>query len=175
MFFDEFGFSFLEPLGRTWAPKGKRPVLRRVTKERRALSTAVGLTLSGRIYKRHFDGTMDSDDVIEVLEHLQRHIPGKFILIWDRANIHTSKKTTAYLAEHPNIIIEWLPAYAPELNPEEYCHGNVKQHLKNTTPANKDEMRMMVDRGFARLRRRPDLLLSFVHAAGLSVRQLWLN
>ena len=175
MFFDEFGFSFLEPLARTWAPKGKRPVLRRVTRDRRALSTAVGLTLSGRIYKRHFDESMDSEDVIETLQHLQRHIPGRFILIWDHAGIHTSGKTRAYLAGHPEILVEWLPSYAPELNPEEHCHGNVKQHLKNATPADKAEMRAMIDRGFARLRRRPDLLLGFVHAAGLSVKQLWLT
>ena len=175
MFFDEFGFSFMEPLGRTWAPTGKRPVLRQVTRDRRALSTGVGLTLSGSIYKRHFNGAMDSDDVIEVLNHLQRHIPGKFILVWDRAKIHTSQKTAAYLAEHPNIIIEWLPPYAPEVNPEEYCHGNIKQHLRNAIPTDKDEMHTMVNRGFARLRRRPDLLISFVHAAGLPVRQLWLT
>jgi len=116
---------------------------------------------------------MDSDDVIEALEHLQRHIPGKFILIWDHAQIHTSRKTMAYLAEHRHILVEWLPSYAPELNPEEYCHGNVKQRLQNATPVNKEEMRILVDRGFARLRRRPDLLLSFIHLAGLSARQLW--
>lgn len=118
---------------------------------------------------------MKSEQVIEALEHLQRHIPGPFVLIWDRANIHRSKRTQAYLAEHPEILVEWLPAYAPELNPEEYCHGNVKHHLRNATPANKTEMRTMLDRGFARLRRRPDLLLSFVHAAGLPVRQLWFS
>lgn len=175
VFYDEFGFSFLEPLGRTWAPKGKRPIVRRVTAERRVLSTAVGMTLSGKIYRRHFDDSIDSDGVIEVLEHLQRHIPGTILLIWDRAKAHTSKKTQAYLAHHPNLIVESLPAYAPETNPEEYCHGNIKHHLRNATPADKQEVQRMVDQGFARLRRRPDLLLSFVHAAGLSVRQLWLN
>jgi hypothetical protein len=36
-------------------------------------------------------------------------------------------------------------------------------------------MRQMLNRGFARLRRRPDLLLSFFHAAGLSVQQLQLT
>ena len=118
---------------------------------------------------------MDSDDVIETLEHLQRHLAGKSILIWDHANIHTSRKTTKYLAEHPGMIVEWLPSYAPELNPEEYCHGNVKKHLKNATPADKTEMRAMLDGGFARLRHRRDLLLGCFHAAGLSVRQLWLN
>lgn len=175
VFFDEFGLSFLEPLGRTWAPKGKRPILRRVTRERRALSTAVGLTLSGKIYKRHFDGSMHGDEVVEALEHLRRHIPGKFILIWDRAPIHKGRQATAYLADHPEILVEWLPPYAPEVNPEEFCHGNVKQHAKNALPRDKLQMRQIVDRGFARLRRRPDLLLSFVHAAGLRVRQLWLT
>jgi transposase len=96
-------------------------------------------------------------------------------LVWDRARIHTSKKVKAYLAKHPQIQVELLPAYAPELNPEEYCHGNIKQHLRNARPSNKQEIRSMLDRGFARLRRRPDLLLSFFHAAKIPVRQLRLK
>jgi transposase len=162
-------------LATTWARKGKRPVFRRVTSDRRALSTAVALTLSGRIYKRHFIGSIKSEQIIESLHHLQRHVPGKIILIWDRARIHTSKKVRTYLSDHPEIEVEFLPAYSPELNPEEYCHGNVKQGLKNARPTCKSEMRSMLDRGFARLRHRHDLLLSFFHQAGLSVRQLRLT
>jgi len=135
----------------------------------------VALTLSGKIYKRHFEGSVKSEQLIETLEHVQRQIPGTLILIWDHASIHLSQLTQTYLREHPEILIEELPAYAPELNPEEYCHGNVKQHLKNTRPATTEEIRSLLDRGFARLRRRPDLLLSFFHAAGLSVRQLRLT
>jgi len=116
-----------------------------------------------------------SEDLIHTLEHVQRHIAGKIILIWDRASIHLSKATKTYLQNHPEILIEELPAYAPQLNPEEYCHGNVKQHLKNARPASKHEIRAMLNRGFARLRRRPDLLLGFFHTAGLSVRQLRLT
>ena len=175
MFWDEFGFSFQEALATTWARKGKRPVLRRGTYDRRALSTAVALSLSGKIYKRHFEGAIRSEQIIETLKHLQRHVRGQIILIWDRARIHTSKKVQDYLSEHPEIHVELLPAYAPELNPEEYCHGNIKQHLRNARPVDKNEIRLLLDRGFARLRRRPDLLLSFFHAAGLSVRQLWLT
>ena len=55
---------------------------------------------------------------------------------------------------------------------KEYCHGNVKQGLKNAHPDFKPEMRSILDRGFARLRNRPDQLLSFFHAAGLSIRKL---
>lgn len=159
----------------TWARRGKRPIFRRVTKERRALSTAVALTFSGKIYKRHFEGSVNSQKLIDALAHLRRHTTGKIILIWDRARIHRSKITKTYLEQHPEILIEELPAYAPELNPEEYCHGNVKQGLKNAQPASKQDMCSLLDRGFARLRRRPDLLLSFFHAAGLSVRKLRLT
>ena len=150
-------------------------MFRRVTSDRRALSTAVALTLSGRIYKRTFNGSIKSEQIIETLQHLQRQIPGKIILIWDRARIHSSKKVRAYLSDHPEIEVELLPAYSPELNPEEYCHGNVKQGLKNARPTYKSEMRSMLDRGFARLRHRPDLLLGFFHRAGLSVRKLRLT
>ena len=139
------------------------------------MSTAVALTLSGKIYKRHFEGSVNSTKLVEALDHLRRHTPGKIILIWDRARIHRSQISKIYLEKHPQILIEELPAYAPELNPEEYCHGNVKQGLKNARPTDKKEMRSMLDRGFARLRQRPDLLLSFFRAAGLSVRQLRLT
>ena len=172
MFFDEFGSTFLERLWRTWAPRGQRPIIRRVTRERRVLTTAVGLTWSGKIYKRHFDGGMDSQDVITALKHIRRHLPQGFILICDHAPIHISETALRYLFEHPEIIVEPLPKYAPELNPEEYCHGNVKKHLANAVPADVTVLRQSIDQGFARLRRRSDLLLNFIQASGLSVKQL---
>jgi hypothetical protein len=92
VFWDEFGFSFQKELATTWARRGKRPIFRRVTKERRAVSTAVALTLSGKIYKKHFEGSVNSKTLITALKHVQRQIPSKVILVWDRASIHTSKK-----------------------------------------------------------------------------------
>lgn len=148
-------------------------MLRRVTKERRVLSTAIGLTISGKIFKRHFERAMRGEEVIEALEHIRRHILGRWVLIWDRAPIHKRVAVAQYLKQHPEIIVEWLPPYAPEINPEEYCHGNVKRHMKNAVPDDATEMRRLVDRGFARLRHRPDLLLGFFHQAGLVVKQLW--
>ena len=166
---DEFGFSFAELLTTTWAPRGQRPVLKRVKKERRVVSTAVGLSLSGKIYKRHFKGSIKSPQLICFLQHLLHFFPKGVILIWDRARIHTSRQTQTFLAEHPEILTEHFPAYAPELNPEEYCHGNVKQHLRNATPTQADEIIHLLDKGFARLRRQPTLVRSFFQAAGIRV------
>ena len=175
MFFDEFGWSFLERLRRTWAPRGKRPIVQRVTRDRRVVTTAVGLTLSGRIFKRHFAGGMKSPEVIVALEHIRRYLPNGFILVCDHASIHTSEETLRYLFGHPEIVVEPLPKYAPELNPEEYCHGHVKATLANATPTDPADLCRMLNRGFANLRRRPVVLLSFLRAAGLPVKQLFGN
>jgi transposase len=166
---DEFGFSFAELLTTTWAPRGQRPVLKRIKKERRLVATAVGLSLAGKIYNSHFTGSIKSPQIIRFLQHLLQFFPKGFILIWDRARIHTSRLTQTFLNEHPEIIHEHLPAYAPELNPEEYCHGNIKQHLRNAAFTDADAIIHFLDNGFARLRRRPDLLSSFFHAAGIRV------
>jgi hypothetical protein len=145
--------------------------VRRVTKAWRGLTTAAALTLSGHLDKRYLDGGMKSADVIEALEHVRRCLPNGFILICDHAPIHT---TLAYFFDHPEIVVEPLPKYAPVLNPEEDCHGNVKAWEANATPQDRADMRRVLERGFARLWRRPDLL-SFIQAAGLPVRRLWLS
>lgn len=169
---DEFGYSFGELLARTWAPRGQRPVLRRVKGERRVISTAVALSLSGTLHKRCFRGGMKSPQVIRFLQQLLHCFPRGFILIWDRARIHTSRLTQTFLSQHLQVFQEYLPPYAPELNPEEYCHGNIKQHLRNALPTSNAEVRHRLNQEFVRLRRRPDLILSFFHAAGIRVKQL---
>lgn len=138
------------------------------------LTTIAALALTGKVYKLHFSGSMSSEQVIQFLKHLQRHVPGNIILIWDRARIHTGTVTQKYIRDHQEIHQEYLPAYAPELNPEEYCHENVKRYLKNARPEDKRQMQTLLNLGFARFRRKPALLLKFFHAAGLSVRQFQL-
>jgi transposase len=146
-------------------------VLRRISK-RRELSTAIALTLSGRIYKRHFDHAVHGADVVVFLRHLQRWVPGPLVVIWDGLQAHRSTEVKAYLADHPEILVEKLPGYAPDLNPEEGCHGAVKKGLLNATPEDTPQLRKQANRGFARLRHRPDLILGFFHHAGFRVKRL---
>lgn len=173
MFLDEFGSSYRERLGTTWALRGQRPVIKRTDADRRVLSSMGVLTLSGHIYTMHVDGSIDSDLIVKMLKRLLRYMPEGFVLIWDGASTHRSKVTKAFLTQHREITVEPLPPYAPELNPEEYSHGNVKACNRNSTPANKAHMRAQLDKGFRRLRRRQDLLLAFIRHAGLTVKQLW--
>jgi transposase len=169
---DETGFSFRANSATTWAPMGQTPVLRRVS-TRRALSTAIGLTLSGRLDKRHVAQAICGENVVATLRHLQRDVPGPLIVLWGRLSAHRATVVKQYLGAHPAIDVHWLPPYAPDLNPEEGCHGHVKQHLRHAVPTGVGDLRAQIDRGVARLRRRPDLILGCFQHAGLKVNQLW--
>lgn len=153
-------------MGTTWAPKGETPILRRVSK-RRVLSTVVALTTTGRLLKCHFDHAIHGIDILTALSHFRRHLPGPLILIWDRLSAHQDHRVRQWIAADPDLSVEWLPPYAPNLNPEELCHGNVKVHLRGAMPQTVEQLRQQVDREFARLRQRPDLLRGFFHRVGL--------
>lgn len=176
LFIDEVGFGFLAKVASTWALQGETPVLHRVS-QRRVLSTVVGLSLAGHIFKRHFDHAVKGRDVVCALRHFLRQLNRagyvRVIVVWDRLSAHRSREVQAFLCEHPEVTVEWLPPYAPDLNPEEVCHGTVKHYLRNGTPQTIDDIRRSVDRGFARLRHRRDIILSFFHHAELRVKQLW--
>jgi hypothetical protein len=147
--------------------------LRRSEADRRAISTMAALSTRGKLHRRSVEGSVHGGQVAAMLGRLSGAMPEGFILVWDRASIHRGKPVREFLRSHPKLCVEPLPAYAPELNPEEYAHGNIKVHLLNSAPKDRAEMRRGLKRGFARLRRRPDLLLGCFRKAGLAVNQFW--
>jgi hypothetical protein len=172
VFVDETGFSFRAKTATTWAPIGHAPILRRM-RTRRELSTVIGLTLTGTIDKRHVAHAIGATDILVALRHCQRHITGPMSIIWDRLHAHRAVLVKAYIAAHPEIEVEWLPPYAPNVNREEGYHGHAKRQFRNAAPMNTREMWAQVDRGCARIRHRPDLILGFFRHAGLHGNQLW--
>ena len=63
----------------------------------------------------------------------------------------------------------YLPAYAPELNPEEQCNAVVKRAMENALPGSVDDLHRLVSLEFVRLQRRPKMIVNFFRHAGLSV------
>jgi transposase len=176
VFVDETGHSFLARLGTTWAPVGQPPALRRVSK-RRAVATIAGLVapLHGpaRLFARHFRGSVRWPQVLVALRHFRRRVGRPLVVVWDRLNAHRAKPVQAFVAAHPaDDRLEWLPPYAPELNPEELCNGAVKRALRNAAPASVAELYRQARRGFVRLGRQPALLHSFFRHTGLPVTRI---
>lgn len=155
----------------TWAQTGKTPVLKREDK-RRGLSCFCGLTTSGRIYTIYFPGSIDGPRIVTSLRHIRRYVKGPVIIVWDRLKAHSSPVVRQYIASDGQIDVEPLPAYSPELNPEEYCHGYARERMRNSAPRTVDELLAGIEKQFNRIRRRPRLINSFFAHAGLSIINL---
>ena len=119
---------------------------------------------------RHFRGTIRGEQVIAALRYFRRRLGRPLVVIWDRLSAHKAKEVAAFLAAHPaDYQVEWLPPYAPDLNPEELCNGAVKRELLNAAPDSVDALLRQARRGFTRLGRRPDVLHRFFRHVGLNV------
>lgn len=142
--------------------------------QRREVSTIAGLVapLDGpaRVYARHFRGSVHGEQVLVALRHFRRRIGRPLVVVWDRLNAHRAKVVQAFVAAHPaDYRLEWLPPYAPELNPEELCNGAVKRETLNAVPASVDDLHHLARRAFRRLDRHPALLHGFFRHTGLRV------
>jgi DDE superfamily endonuclease/Winged helix-turn helix len=73
-------------------------------------------------------GNYDTDSLIEVMGELRRFLGGeKATLLWDGLPAHRSRAMRAWLATQRHwLVVERLPAYAPELNPTEGLWSSLK-------------------------------------------------
>jgi transposase len=167
VFIDESGLSERPHRCRTWAPKGRTPVLQ-YHFNWKTLSAMAGVTW-WNFYFRLFPGAIRSPQVILFLAHLLCHIPGKLLIVWDGLAAHRSGAVWDFIRQQRGRIwIEFLPAYAPELNPVEYLWSHWKQHeLPNFCPASFGQLSQHARGALRRMRRRPSLVCAFWQQAEL--------
>ncbi len=169
VFLDESGFSLLPTPCKTWAPRGQTPLLYHCFNWPK-LSAISAVTPNPHAHLRLVRGTITRPYVIAFVRHLLRWIPGTIFLFWDGLNTHRSKKTRTALAQHhPRLRVYRLPAYAPELNPDEGLSAWMKQHaLAGQCPPNLEVLEQAFRQALRRLRRRPQTIRSFFHRCPLS-------
>jgi len=92
------------------------------------LPAIAGIT-GWNFYFRLFPGSIKGPQIIEFLDHLLRHLPGKLLVICDGLPGHRSRLVKDFVAgQRGRLELERLPAYAPERNPVEYLWGHLKHH-----------------------------------------------
>jgi transposase len=110
--------------------------------------------------------------LIGVLGELRRFLGGeKATLLWDGLPAHRSTTMRAWIRTQRSwLVVERLPAYAPELNPVEGLWSTLKAvELANLTSLTLAEVIRQANEGIQRVRRTPYLAYSFLRRAGLSV------
>jgi len=146
---------------RTWAPRGQTPILE-FNFNWKSLSAVAGLTFLS-FYFRLYAGAVKSPQVIDFLQALVQHIRKPLLLVWDRLPAHRSRLVRDYIDQlDGRIQVEYLPAYAPELNPVEYIWGYWKQHeLPNVCPTDYWQLSEAARCTLRRMRRRHRLITAF--------------
>lgn len=154
---------------RTWAPRGQTPVIQQSFTWKQ-MSAIAGLSF-WRFYFRFFPGAVKSEQVIEFLAALMRHIRKPLLVIWDGVGTHRSRRVRRWLDEQAgHIALAFLPPYAPELNPVEAIWAYLKKHeIANLCPTHLAEVSDFARRRLKSMQRRPKLIRAFWQQAELAL------
>jgi transposase len=169
LFIDESGGYPLPSVVRTYAPRGQTPILREWW-TRDHLSAISAISPEGKVYFHSQDCAITSADVVAFLEHLLREVPGRMVIVWDGSPIHRSHTIKEFLAHGAGqrLHLERLPAYAPELNPDEGLWQQLKGvDLRNVCCFTVPHLRRELRDAVKRVRRKPRLIQSFFREAKL--------
>jgi transposase len=119
------------------------------------------------------EGAYDTAQLIPIVAALGRLLGGDapVILVWDNLPAHTSLAMRAWAAtQYQWLQVEYLPAYAPDLDPVEGLWANLKGvELANRACGSLEELAAAAEQGIGRVRGESELLFSFLRQAGLSL------
>lgn len=159
---------------KTWAPRGQTPVQYAWDRHDR-LSVISALTVSPRqrrlrlFFQIHTEN-IRTQHVVQFLRQLHRHLRRRSLVVWDRWNVHRSAAARLQIKRPDWFEFEWLPAYAPELNPVEQVWNHVKYaDLANYIPKDLLDLDVEVDLALTACRDDQDLLQSCFRYAKLSL------
>ena len=126
-FWDESGFRADTVHGKTWAPKGKTPVIQRPG-QRQSISAASAVNAKGGFWFATYQGALNAELFIELLKKLMKGRSKPVHLVVDGLPAHKKANVREYIAStRGKLSMHVLPGYAPDLNPDELVWSYVKR------------------------------------------------
>lgn len=162
-FWDESGFSLRVIRRKSWGKKGRR---KKITGQRRKgrVNVMGGIRESDRKRICFFVEKGEGDIFYERLQQFNQLIQNewicqgnrakdfqskgpKIIIILDNASYHKRLDIREKIAQElPNIILEFLPAYSPDLNIIELVWHSCKEHIAHRLFKSVDELKELLER-----------------------------
>lgn len=173
VFEDETGFSQRPPVRATWAPRGQTPVLVESFNWKKLSGLgAVRTDADGRRLRWFLSlraGSVRAPVLVRFVRALRRQVRKPVILLWDRLPAHRSARVRQELRRQRHWLrVEWLPAYAPQLNPLEPLWDWLDdQALANTPVEELGRLGQRVRRALRRLEQRPTIGRGLLRYTGL--------
>ena len=161
---DETGMRNDSQHERGYAPEGKMPVVR-LNANRTSTNMIFAVTNQGKDRFRVFDGTMNTDILIDFCKRLIKSAGRKVYLILDNLRVHHAKLFKAWLKQHQDeIAVFYLPSYSPELNPDEYLNCDLKAGVHSGKPArSKAQLKGKVISHMRMLQKKPARVAKYFH------------
>jgi transposase len=163
LWLDEMGVRSDAAAGRSWAPVGQTPVIKRTGKRFR-VNMLSAISGAGRLRFRLFVGSFNGPVFIDFLRRLLRDCGERRVhLIVDGHPVHHAKLVSAWVAGHAERIeLHFLPGYSPELNPVELLNHDVKANAAGRRrPRSVGELRQELHGYLRRRQRQPEVLVGF--------------
>ncbi len=112
-----------------WSPRGQTPVVRVHTqRDSTHLYGSLNL-LTGHETVMRSQKMNSATTGVYLQQVLQAHPDQMILLLWDRATHHKGDAVNAVLAANPRLEVMWLPAGAPDTNPQEHVWKAMRQHV----------------------------------------------
>lgn len=160
---------------RTWSPRGETPIQRAWDRyDRLSVIGAIALSPKRRRIRLPFQIHSDNirtDEVISFIRGLRRSLRCPLIIVWDRWSVHRSAARRILNSRMQQIEFEFLPAYAPELNPVESLWSHTKySNLANFVPEDVARLSRAVDESLQQQTTQHQLKRSFFKTAKLNFK-----
>ncbi len=155
-------------VGKSYAPKGKTPVLNQKGK-RFSVSMISTVTNRGDLRFMVYEGGMNIAIFLKFLRRLIKGQDRKIFLILDNLKVHHGKKVQSWVNKHKDEIeLFFLPPYAPEYNPDEYLNNTVKgrTHRKKMS-RNQKELSGHLHSTLAKLQKEPETIRNLFRASAV--------
>jgi len=126
---DETGVKNQCNHGRSYAPKGKTPIKKSMSKKF-SVNMISAVTNQGKVQFLLYSDTMNADKFIEFMQQLIKSSAQKVYFIVDNLRVHHSKIVKDWVEENKEkIALYFIPSYSPEMNPDEYLNCDLKQGM----------------------------------------------
>jgi transposase len=133
---DETGIRNDDQRSRGYAPIGKTPVLT-LNNKRFRTNMISAINNRGKVHFMVYQETMTVKLLIKFIVKLYTEADRKVIVILDNLRVHHAKILKSWL-EKPKVKkrveIRYLPAYSPDLNPDEYLNNDLKGEFNRRPP-----------------------------------------
>lgn len=159
---DEMGLRSDDTVGRTYGLKGQTPVVP-VTGQRFGCNMISTITNHGSLAFMVFEESLTAAVVLTFLKRLVRHTTRKVFWIVDRHPAHRAATVTRWLeANRSRIERFYIPAYSPELNPDELLNQDVKANTaRRSRPHDKPELVRIVRSYLRSTQRQPHIVRNY--------------